>query len=308
MFNLVVLIRTVSHNAKQTFVTTRSRTTLIGFAIFALMAASIWYFFRHAATHMAASLTAPVAVVESTVAVVTGLELPAIENKAFAVGERLSYNVIFKGVTVGRTVVEVKAGSAVNDRPTLQYISTSETNKFFDDFFKVRDENVTTVDQASLFSVAFYQNLHEGHYEAVRHYNFDYLQKKFTASEKKKHNTTKKKEGTLDAPLYDVLSALYSVRARELTPGHDITVSIFRDNTGKPLTIKVDGVLKELKTALGKVSCLRVEPMLQGDSLFKTQDNRLVVWMTNDKNKIPVLMEATISAGLIRIKLDKWEK
>lgn len=238
---------------------------------------------------------------------VTALELPAVENKAFSIGEKLTYNVIFKGVTVGHTVIEVKPGAPLNGRPTWQYISTSRSTKFFDAFFKVRDENVSTVDAASLFSVAFYQNLHEGKYQAVRHYNFDYQQGVFSSTEKKKTGT-KTKAGPLDAPFYDVLSALYAARARPLTPGRELKMAIFRNDKGIPLSIKVDGVLKELTTVpFGKVNCLRVEPMIQGDLLFKDKDNRLVVWMTNDEKKIPVLIEATIGAGLIRVKLDKVE-
>ena len=190
---------------------------------------------------------------------------------------------------------------------SIKYVSKAKSTHFFDLFFKVRDENVSTVDKASLFSLSFDQNLHEGSYQAVRHYDFDYLNKKFTV-EKKKKGKINKSEGTLDAPLHDVLSALYFARTVDLSPGRDLSLSIFRDNSGKPLPIKIGASLKNQKTPLGTFSCLRVEPAIKGDSIFKSKDGKLVVWMTNDKKKLPVLIEANASVGLVRVKLTKWEK
>lgn len=280
----------------------RSRTVLTSVVIVVLIGAA-WYFFRHPVDIDPAEDATPGGIFPAAMR----LELPPVENKAFAAGEKLHYKVIYKGITVGHSLIEIKDGPLVNERPTLKYVSTAKSTKFFDAFFKVRDENVSTVDKQSLFSVAFDQNLREGRYRAERHHTFDYQQRKFISLEKKK-GKTKNKEGTLEAPIHDVLSALYSVRTRDLAPGRDFTLSIFRNNTGKPLPVIIGPEPKVLKTVLGKVSCLRVEPMIQGDSLFKSKDNKLVAWMTNDEKKLPVLMEAKISVGLIRVKLDKWEK
>jgi len=234
----------------------------------------------------------------------TKIELPPVENNAFSVGEKLHYNVIYKGITVGHASIEVIDGPIINDRPTLKYVTTAQSTKFFDNFFKVRDKNISTIDKASMFAVAFDQSLHEGKYRAQRHHIFDYPSKKFSSSETRK-GVAKNKEGPLEAPVHDVLSALYYVRTLPLKPGRDLTLTIFRNNTGKQIPVRIDAETKELKTALGRIPCLRVEPMIQGDSLFKSEGSKLVVWMTNDERKLPVLMEATIGVGLVRVKLNK---
>lgn len=239
----------------------------------------------------------------------TKVALPPVENRVFAVGEKLHYDIVYKGLTVGHALIQVKAGPTVNGLPTLQYVSTAQSTKFFDAFFKVRDQNISTVDNASLFSLVFDQTLREGRYRAERHYTFDYEKGTFAASEKRtKKGKIRNKEGTLETPLHDVLSALYFARTRDLAPGQELDLSVFRDNAVKTLPVKIGPELKELKTKLGKLSCLRVEPVLQGDSLFRSKDNTLVVWMTNDERKLPVLLEAAISVGLVRAKLVKWEK
>lgn len=235
-----------------------------------------------------------------------GFHLPPVKNTAFKSGEKLTYNIVFKGIVVGHSTIEVGNGPMINGRRTLTYKSKAESTRFFDFFYKVRDENLSTVDEASLFSVSFDQNLHEGHYKDIRRYIFDYRNKKFLSEETKK-GETKKTEGALQAPVYDVLSALYFARTLDLTPGRDLSLSIYRDQKGKPLLVTVGELLKKKKTPFGTFSCLRVEPLIHGDSLFKSKGGGLVVWMTNDENKLPVLMEANSTVGIVRVKLTKWE-
>lgn len=286
--------------------TPRFHSTWIGLAIVALMAGGGWYFFQRVLDMDWDDVSAPKLVMP---AMTSSIELPPVTNNAFAAGEKLHYNVIYKGVTVGHALIEVKNGPLVNGRPTWQYISTAKSTPFFDAFFKVRDKNISTVDQASLHSVAFDQNLREGRYRAIRQYTFDYKKGKFASSEKKsKTGETRNREGELEKPLHDVLSSLFYVRTQQIKPGRNLNLSFFHKGVHKPLPIGVDSEVKELKTALGKVSCLKVEPMIQGDSIFKSKDSKLTVWMTNDRKKIPVLMEAKIGVGLVRVKLDKWEK
>jgi len=249
----------------------------------------------------------PIFITQDTLPVpAAGFKLPPINNTAFKAGEKLHYDIIFKGLTVGHATIEITNGPMVNGRPTLKYTSKAESTHFFDLFFKVRDENTSTVDKASLFSLSFDQNLSEGHYRALRRYDFDYLHKKFT-TEEKREGKIKKSVGTLQAPLFDVLSVMYFARTIPLSPGRDIVLSIYRDKAGKPLPIRIGSSLKTKKTPFGTFSCLRVEPLLQGDSIFKSKEGGLVVWITNDEKKLPILMEANSTVGLIRVKLMKWE-
>ena len=38
----------------------------------------------------------------------------------------------------------------------------------------------------------------------------------------------------------------------------------------------------------------------------RTQDGRLVIWMTDDEPKVPVLIEATASLGVVKVRLVEW--
>ena len=61
-----------------------------------------------------------------------------------------------------------------------------------------------------------------------------------------------------------------------------------------------------INTAAGKFKCLKVEPLLKGEGIFK-QKGRLLVWMTDDEYKIPVQMTSEVAVGHITSELEKIE-
>ena len=61
-----------------------------------------------------------------------------------------------------------------------------------------------------------------------------------------------------------------------------------------------------LEVEAGKFRCLFIEPLLQGDGIFK-QKGRLKVWLTDDQYKIPVQMTSEVIVGHITTELEKIE-
>jgi hypothetical protein len=57
-----------------------------------------------------------------------------------------------------------------------------------------------------------------------------------------------------------------------------------------------------IETALGKKDCVVIEPIIQGDGLFKAK-GKLYIWLTNDEACLPVLMKSEITIGAIEAEL-----
>jgi hypothetical protein len=231
-----------------------------------------------------------------------GFDLPSISNSAFEAGEVLHYHVIFKGMTVGHATLRVADGPLVEGRPTYQFTSTTRSISLFDHIMKVRDFNSSTVDKASLASISFHQNLHEGDYSAVRNMKFDNHLKKFHTEETEDGRTITR-NGELGAPLHDVLAALFRARTMPLKAGEDTAVRIYRDGKAFVMKVTIDPKMPMIHTPLGTVRCLRVEPLVKGDSIFRSKDGRLIVYLTDDERKVPVLIEARITVGTVRVRL-----
>lgn len=225
-----------------------------------------------------------------------------LANTAFEGPEELLYNVHFKGMKVGEATLQVKNGRLVNGRPTLHLTSQARSSSFFDTFFKVRDFNFSLVDRASLASLSFHQNLQEGRYHVTRNVTFNYSEKEWRYSEeyKKKRSV---KMGPLKHPIHDILTSIYVARILALPPGTSETLRLFHRGAFLDLPMTVGARVKTVRVPAGSFEVLRVQPEITGDSIFRSEKGALVIWMTNDKRRIPVLIEAQIPVGKVSVRL-----
>ena len=60
-----------------------------------------------------------------------------------------------------------------------------------------------------------------------------------------------------------------------------------------------------LNTNFGKILCYKIQPYVQSGRLFK-KDESLTMWITADKNRIPIKIKADIIVVSIRIDLESF--
>ena len=75
------------------------------------------------------------------------------------------------------------------------------------------------------------------------------------------------------------------------------------DDEYYPLKIKFIG-REEISIKSGKYRCLKFAPVVQKGRVFKKEED-LSVWITDDKNLVPVLAQAKILVGSIKLELIK---
>jgi hypothetical protein len=61
-----------------------------------------------------------------------------------------------------------------------------------------------------------------------------------------------------------------------------------------------------VKTKFGKVKSLKFRPMVQTGRVFKKQES-LTIWISDDENKIPLLIKADLAVGSLRADLDQFK-
>ena len=103
--------------------------------------------------------------------------------------------------------------------------------------------------------------------------------------------------------LQDVLSAIYFIRTQPLAVGK--TFEVFVGDGGKVYTIPVKVVEKKrMKTILGRVDVLRVNPELFGPGrLIENEKGEFSIWITDDARHIPVGGRVKTDYGTFDIKL-----
>ena len=103
--------------------------------------------------------------------------------------------------------------------------------------------------------------------------------------------------------LQDVLSAIYFIRTQPLEVGKSFEV--FIGDGGRVYTIPVHVVEKKrMKTILGRVEVLHVQPELFGkDRLIDDEKGEFSMWITDDQRHIPVGGRIKTDYGTFDIKL-----
>jgi len=230
-----------------------------------------------------------------------------VVNNAFWEGETLNFNIKYEFIGAGTAVMSVRAGEPFEARPTLHIETKASSNKTVDKFFKVRDFNVATVDRESMISRGFHQNLREGKYAVVRTTSFDYRNRQYKFERTRKGNT-RVSTGTINVPVMDVLGAFFYSRTLPLHPGDEIRLSAFSDGEVYPLLIKVGDRIETIKVPAGKFQCIKIEPTIVGDAIFKASDGKMKIWMTNDEYHMPVLIRSKVFIGSFDAELQSYER
>ena len=223
-----------------------------------------------------------------------------INNEAFGRGEVLKYRLHYGWMDAGEIVMEVKEEvKNFGNRSTFHIVGTGVSKGTFDWFFRVRDRYETYIDEELLVPWLFLRRVEEGSYTLSQDYFFNHH----------KHKVDIGGGVTYDIPpnTQDMLSAFYAARCIDFSnakEGDIFTINSFVDKELFPLKIKYAGK-ETIKTNLGKFKCLKFRPVIQKGRVFKKEDD-LKVWITDDKNHIPVRVQAELLVGSIKMDLTEY--
>jgi Protein of unknown function (DUF3108) len=226
-------------------------------------------------------------------------EFRNLENNAFVVGEKLTYDVKYGFVTAGVAVMEIPKIKKIAKRETYHITFNVNTVSSFDPFFKVRDRYETYMDVEGLFPWRFEQHIREGSYS-----------RDFSAFFDQRRNIAKTKKGSYDIPdnVNDIVSAFYLARTFKFDT-LDVGESFYLENFYKdkiyPLNVVYRG--KETVTVdAGTFDCIMIEPMVVEGGLFKSEGS-IIIWLTDDEAKMPVKVKSKVIIGSIDAELTKFE-
>ncbi len=216
-----------------------------------------------------------------------------ITQNAFREGEHLVFDVVYGPVHAGTATMSIPGIKSINGRPCYRIRTTAESNRFFSGFYKVRDAVECFVDVEGIFPWYFEKHIREGRYRSDKVVEFDQIN----------HRAIENKKDTLNVPPYiqDVLSSFYFIRTRDLKVGKSFDIDNYGDNKIYPLKVLVHKK-ERIKVPAGRFNCIVVEPVMRVEGIFKHQ-GRLLIWLTDDERKIPVLMKSKILVGSIDVEL-----
>ncbi len=220
-------------------------------------------------------------------------------NDAWTGGENLKYRVHYGLINAGEIEMSVeKEAVEINKRKTWHINAKGRSYSGFDWFFKVRDHFQTYIDQVSIIPHQFVKSMQEGGYNDSDFALFNH---------KKKWLSSKKGNLRIEPGVQDVISAIYYARTLDISKassGDTFPLQVYLDGVVYPLRIKYIG--KEvIHTDVGKVRAVKVIPMVIADRVFK-EDEGLELWVSDDKNKIPLRVKAALAVGSIKVDITSY--
>jgi hypothetical protein len=228
--------------------------------------------------------------------------LPNATNTAFKEGEILTYRLHYGALNAGIAVLEVKPQILdISGRKVYHIVANGYTNGAADWFFKVRDRYETYMDKDAMVPWLFVRRVDEGGFKFSQDYVFNHYTKKVDVGNGEKFD--------FPTGIQDMVSAFYTARSLDLSnakPGDLFSLNSFMDKEIWPVKIKFIE-REEISTDIGKIKCLKFRPIVQKGRVFKHEDD-LNVWISDDKNHIPVRVQANIIIGSIKMDITSANK
>jgi hypothetical protein len=237
----------------------------------------------------------------------------------FAHGEELVYQAEFnrgllRGIDVGelrfsaRPPAAASNGDGSGNSRTLQLVGDATAKGFLPRLFGAQFHlHVESVLDSESLAVLHTKKVEENRKQVwLSEAVFDHAKRKVTWTE---HNPNKSQAASVTTvdftePIQDVLTVIYYLRTQRLQPGQSFDVPL--SDIGRVYRCSVAVVeRRKIKSALGRVDALRVEPAIFGDNRVVRSRGTLSIWITDDARHIPVKAQLKVPAGTFDIKLKR---
>ena len=219
------------------------------------------------------------------------------KTTAFTAGEALKYRIHYGLVNAGYATLKV------NEKENQHhFVGKGWTVGMTSWFFKVKDQYESYVDKTGDYPTHFVRNVDEGGYKIHRDIQFNHISKKARVEDHRKKTV---KEYPIDS-VQDLISAYYKLRNSSIDTmkvGESIKMKLFLDAETFPFKLVLLGK-ETISSKFGKIPCYKFRPYVQSGRVFKEEES-LTIWISEDKNKIPIRVKASLAIGSLKMDLVK---
>ncbi len=222
-------------------------------------------------------------------------------NTAFIRGEKLTFKVAFNSaltgsITGGKATLEVKDDKKIiNGRVTYHVVGEGKTTGFIELFYKIHDRFESYFDQDALIACQFTRRTRENAYKKDDLVIF---------RQEDRLAVSLSKIVKVPSNMQDVISAFYYARTLDITnlePGGILHIPFFLDDSVYNSRVIFKG-RETVQTKLGKFRCIAFRPMVATGYAFD-DPYPITVWITDDANRLPILIESEQSVGRAQVEL-----
>lgn len=234
------------------------------------------------------------------------MQVTFAQESAFDTGEWFKFKMSYsKWLKAGSATLTVK-DNKIDGKEVYHVVGKGWTSGMIKWFFKVEDRYESYFDKKTNIPYKFIRNIDEGGYTKDIEIDFDQVNNKAYNHDKK--NKVKTVFDT-KPNIQDMVSTFYYLRNNLKTDnikiGDEIKVDMFFDEEIYGFKLKYLG--KEIiDTDFGRIESLKFRPYVMAGRVFKEEES-LTLWVSNDKNKIPLRIKADLRIGSLRADLEAFK-
>lgn len=230
-------------------------------------------------------------------------------NTSFKSGEKLVYELYYNW-----NFIWIPAGTlemTVEERNDHFFIKAlGKTHESYNWFFKVYDVFTCEMDKNTLKPRKFSRNIEEGDYRIKNEIFFNHETNKVTSYLKVNNGKTDIYRFDNSECMLDLLSLTYNLRninVTDLINQQVIYTDLIFDEKKYLIPVKYRGKEKKFKVSgLGSIDVIKISPDLISGNVF-SEGSTMLLYVSDDRNKIPVMIESPIKVGSVKAILKSWK-
>ena len=238
-----------------------------------------------------------------------------LSAQLYNAGERLDYRVAYKAKFVPNTEMATVTVQTTLDtlkgKPVYRVLGLGKIMPEYRWFFYLEDRYDIFVDTLSLKTQRFESDIKEGDYTFRSHYDYDWDGMKVHTWAQSRQRTPRTKTMKLTSQSMDPVSLYFNLRsidASTLSVGQTHNLEMVLEDTVKVLKYRLLGREVCRVPQQGKFRTIKLACTLGTSEGFSfTDGSEFFIWITDDKNKFPVMLESPIKIGSIRAYISDFK-
>jgi hypothetical protein len=200
------------------------------------------------------------------------------------------------------------AAQGKENSSNLRFTAYAESKGLFPKLFsglRFRQRIESTVEPQSFNALRTVKLDEQGNRKRTSEAVFDLKQRRVTWVERNPNDPTSQPRtvtSEFDGTVQDLASVFYFVRTQPLVTGKNFEVLVSDSGRVYRMPIRV-GEKKMIKTVLGEVETVRVDPEIFGEDRLVKGKGQLSIWFTTDARHVPVRAQIKHELGTLVISL-----
>ena len=234
---------------------------------------------------------------------------------AFRNGEVLTLKVSYRAKLIPNTevatVVMSVADTTINGHPYYCIYANARTMPSFRWFYNLDDTYRSYIDTTTFRPVLSTSQIRENGYRAWSRFEYDWDNGVSVNTKQRRQDSPTEHRIPIEGESYDGVSLFYDLRTIDpatLVEDEDRTIALLLNDTVRYINYRYLGRERKKVRNVGTFRTLKFSCQLATSTGESFEDgSEFFIWISDDRNKIPVFFESPIRVGSVRAYISKFE-